>query len=167
MNELCAPETLGYRCIFSSDRVYRYVWSYEFGDATKRLMFAGLNPSRADERVLDNTVRKMIMWARDWGYGALDVVNAFAYRSTDPKKLYEVEDPVGPDNDRHILEVAARASLRLAGWGRHAKLLDRGAQMLELLKGFELCCMGVNQDGSPLHPLYTANAMRPVRWRGV
>ncbi len=166
---LFGSESLGIHCVFDPTRTYRYVWSYELGDPNKRLMFSGLNPSKADEYRFDNTVKKWIAWTRAWGFGALDVVNAFALRSTDPKALYvaarEGGDPVGPENDRYIVEVAARASLRVAGWGKHAALLNRGSRMKELLKDFELYCMGVNQDGSPVHPLYVANAMRPVRWR--
>jgi hypothetical protein len=69
-------------------------------------------------------------------------VNAFALRSTDPKALYiavrDGQDPVGPENDRYILEVAARASLRVVGWGKHETLLTRGRRMAELLAGFDL-----------------------------
>jgi hypothetical protein len=97
------------------------------------------------------------------------VVNAFALRSTDPKELYiavrDGRDPVGPENDRYVHEVAERANLRVVGWGKHAALLNRGSRMAELLAGFDLYCMGTNADGSPEHPLYIANATEPKIWR--
>ena len=91
------------------------------------------------------------------------MVNAYAHRSTDPKKLREVEDPVGPENDRYRL----RRARRCESWagGKHAAPRDRGVRMAELLSGYQLYCMGVNRDCSPVHPLYVASAMRPVRWR--
>ena len=61
-----------------------------------------LNPSTADEHVLDPTVKKCVKWAKQWGFGALDVCNIFAWRSTDPKLLYNLKDPVGPENDHWI-----------------------------------------------------------------
>jgi hypothetical protein len=169
-------DALGVHCVFDPTRAYRYVWSYELGPFTrrlhnldKRLMFCGLNPSKADEVVFDNTVKKWIAWGRDWGYGCLDVVNAFALRSTDPKALYvavrDGQDPVGPENDRHILEVAARASLRVVGWGKHAKLLNRDTQMSRLLADFDLYCMDTNSDNSPTHPLYLKSSTTPVIWQ--
>jgi hypothetical protein len=114
---LFGSEALGIHCIFDPTHTSRYVWSYELSDPTRRLMFSGLNPSKADEHRFDNTVKKWIAWTRAWGFGALGVVNAYAHRSTDPKKLREVEDPVGPENDRYVLEIAARATLRVVGWG--------------------------------------------------
>jgi hypothetical protein len=39
------------------------------------------------------------------------MLNLFAYRATDPRVLRTVADPVGPDNDRHLLEVCRRAAL--------------------------------------------------------
>jgi hypothetical protein len=78
-------------------RVYRYVLWWRWGDATKRCLFIMLNPSTADEHVLDPTVKKCVKWARSWGFGALDVCNLFAWRATDPSELYHIPDPVGPD----------------------------------------------------------------------
>jgi len=156
-------------CVFDSTRTYRYIWSYELGvypaRPPRRLMFVGLNPSKADEYVLDNTVRKLIGWTRDWGFSALDVANAYAYRSTDPRNLKHVADPIGPENDRYIIEVAERASLHLVGWGRHATLLDRGRKVAAMLARFNPVCLHINADGSPGHPLYLPNATKPVPYQ--
>lgn len=47
-------------------------------------MFIGLNPSTADESKDDPTIRRCIRFAKDWGYGGLLMMNAFAFRATDP-----------------------------------------------------------------------------------
>jgi hypothetical protein len=64
---LFGSEALGIHCIFDPTHTSRYVWSYELSDPTRRLMFSGLNPSKADEHRFDNTVKKWIAWTRAWG----------------------------------------------------------------------------------------------------
>ena len=58
-----------------------------------------LNPSTADADQDDSTIRRLIGFAKRWGNGVLNVVNLYAYRSTDRGALINVSDPVGPDND--------------------------------------------------------------------
>ena len=62
-------------------------------------MFIGLNPSTADEIQDDPTIRRCIRYAKDWNYGGYIMGNIFAYRSTDPKKLLHIDDPIGRKND--------------------------------------------------------------------
>ena len=104
--------------VFSEDRRYRYLLSRRVGESSRRVLFLMLNPSKADEERNDATIRRCVGFARDWGYGILDVVNLFALMSTDPKALLKADDPVGPDND-----VAIRAALEIAdtvvpAWGQ-------------------------------------------------
>ncbi len=93
----------------------------------------------------------------------MEVTNVFALRSTDPKGLRQVEDPVGPDNDAHIIEQARCADLVVVGWGTHARLNDRHERVIGLLSGVcEITCLGVTKDGYPRHPLYLRKDLEPV-----
>ena len=57
------------------------------------MMFIGLNPSTADERLDDPTIRHCVGFAARWGYGGIFMCNVFTLVSTDPKKL-NVETPI-------------------------------------------------------------------------
>jgi hypothetical protein len=105
---------------FSACRAYRYVLWREFGgllDDSRYVMFIGLNPSTADETNDDPTVRRCIGYTSAWGYGALCMTNLFALRATDPALMLKADDPVGPDNDTHLVEFARGADVIVAAWG--------------------------------------------------
>lgn len=82
-------------------------------------MFVGLNPSTADELLDDPTIRRCVAFARSWGYGALCMTNLFAFRATDPDVMKSADDPVGPENDQHLQDLANGASVVIAAWGVH------------------------------------------------
>ena len=97
----------------------------------------------------------------------MDVVNVFALRSTDPKGLRQVDDPVGPENDAHIARLAKQADLVIAGWGTHGALMDRGNEVRKILGTFcEPKCLAVTKHGFPKHPLYLRADLEPMEFRG-
>ena len=117
-------------------------------------MFVGLNPSTADETKDDNTVRRCIGFAKDWGFGSLVLVNLFAYRSTDPNALLLVADPVGAENDTYILAASRAVERVVVAWGTKGTLLGRDKRVASLLPHSH--CLGVTKSGHPKHPLYLA-----------
>lgn len=139
---------------FNSTRTHRYSLWRIWNENIKPLVVIGLNPSTADEYENDPTVSKCIVWAREWGFGGLIMLNIFAYRATDPKEMKRHPEPVGEDNNKHILKHCERAGLILCAWGNDGAFRDRAKEVLALLESFDLYCMGTNQDGSPKHPLY-------------
>lgn len=145
--------------IFDATRRYRYVLMREwlFGEHT--CVFIMLNPSTADEEVLDPTVRRCVDYAQRWGYKRLIVLNLFAWRSTDPSQLKVVEAPVGEENLHWIRSSAMRSDSRIVcAWGKDGRLFDQDRRVLEVLNGTALWCLGENQDGTPVHPLYQPKA---------
>lgn len=141
--------------VFDPTRTYRYSLYREWGDPGNKVVFVMLNPSTADETHLDPTVTRCCGYAKRWGYGAIEVANIFAYRSTDPKGLLAVADPVGEENDQYILAAVEDAALVVAAWGVHGALQDRGRIVRELLADrCRLACLGLTKDGHPRHPLY-------------
>ena len=116
------------------------------------LNIVGLNPSTADALKNDPTIRRCIGFAQDNGYGSLFVTNLFAYRATRPKDLFAAADPVGPDNDSWLAKIADESTAVLLAWGNHGQFLERDQAVVDLLPaGF---CLGINQTGTPKHPLY-------------
>lgn len=167
-----APTMTG-TAVFSPCGLYRYHLTREWGDASNRCLFAMLNPSKATAEKPDNTVTRCIRYAKDWGFGALDVVNIFALRSTDPKALYSAEDPIGPDNDATIVKVARGAKRVIAAWGAHGSFGCRGEDVAGLLHAIagEVLCLGETKDGEPAHPLYRPANFEPYplmcEWAGA
>jgi hypothetical protein len=154
-------EFKGNGAIFSPDRTYRYLL-WRVWNESPPIHFIMLNPSTADETKNDPTVERCERRAREWGYGGVIVTNIFAYCSTNPKKLSEVKDPVGPDNDGSILTAATLASCTICGWGEHGKLLNRGREVEELLNDFLTYALKINQEGYPSHPLYLGYELEPI-----
>lgn len=111
-----------------------------------------LNPSTADDEQNDPTVARCIEFGKRWGYGGLIVTNIFAFRATDPKRLYGLANPSGPDNDEHIVASAKESKLVVCAWGAHGKLLNRGEFVFDLIDNPH--CLGTTKDGYPRHPLY-------------
>ena len=150
---------------FYPDECHRYAllrrWGY--GPAVNFVM---LNPSTADEKADDPTIRRCIRFAQRAGYGALYVTNLFAYRATDPRRLLLAGDPVGERNDRWIERLASRAAFTVVAWGaRDTGGRDRA--VLRLLEGSatHIYALGYTADGSPRHPLYLRNEAPLVPYR--
>ena len=112
--------------VFSPDRRYRYWLEAKLSDSDGVCMFVMLNPSTADEVKSDPTVTRAKGFARSWGYGTLWVCNLFALRATDPGVLRKCPEPIGADNDEHILRSAPLSDEVVCAWGNHGEHLDRG-----------------------------------------
>lgn len=150
--------------ILSPDRMFRYLLLRKFSEFSreallqpyKPLLAIMLNPSTADEESNDPTINACVSFGIHWVCTELRVVNLFAYRATDPAKLYKARDPIGPLNDvyinHQILEVREAGGIVLAAWGTAPIAYSRGADLAERFGPFK--CLGRNKNGSPRHPLY-------------
>lgn len=143
--------------VISECGTYRYTldrsWN-SFGEG--RVLWIMLNPSTADARLNDPTIRRCINFSERWDFDRLTVVNLFALRSTDPKALLEHLDPVGPLNDHWIERAAEDTKLIVVAWGAHPVAIGRGQQVVDQLHraGRTPVCLGKTKDGWPRHPLY-------------
>jgi hypothetical protein len=93
------------------------------------------------------------------------MTNLFGLVTTDPARLYSVEDPVGPENDRYILQAAQETRKIVVAWGFHGRYQKRCHAVLEMLSGFVLICLKETKEGYPTHPLYVAGDTKPARYR--
>ena len=157
------------RAWYSPCGLYRYrlerVWA-----KGARVLFVMLNPSTATEVQNDPTVERCERRARTLGFGAFRVTNIFAWRATDPKEMRAQPDPVGPENDRAILDsvdwAAGPGARIVCAWGSHGAHLDRGRHVEALLRGTgrELFHLGLTKAGAPKHPLYIGYERQPELW---
>jgi len=148
---------------FSECRVWRYTLWRIWDEALPYMNVIALNPSTADERNDDPTIRRCIDFARRWGYGGLYMTNIFAFRATDPKVMKKAEDPVGPENDFWLRKTAKGAGLVVAAWGTHGSFKDRARDVIEQIT--DLHCFRITKGGWPEDPLYLPKALNPVPYR--
>jgi hypothetical protein len=151
--------------LISSCERYRYSLTREWTEEENApyLLFVCLNPSKADGRFDDPSLKKMARFAHDRGYRSLRVANLFGWRATDPKELAAVVkrsvlEAVGPVNDLTLEMLAEGAADVCCGWGAHgSKWPNRAGAVVELLlkaHGRSLLCLRRTKEGQPLHPLY-------------
>jgi len=152
---------------FSKCEKYRYSLSRTWNSKLPSVLFIMMNPSTADIHVNDPTVAKCIRYAKSWGYGKLMVGNVCGYRATDKKMLLEVSDPVGPENHSSIVKMALEANLTVIAHGQLPKNLQKHAKIAcDLLRNtrIELHYLKLSVDGTPCHPLYLKENLKPEKW---
>ena len=150
----------------------RWIRPYQFPGET--VTFIMLNPSMADAYQEDPTVRRCLGFATNWGYEYVRVLNIFALRSTDPKALKVVADPVGEHNDLYIEEAAEDDGVIVIAWGTHGAIEDehgvpRGDRVRNMLmdrRHDNVWQLGPStQAGHPRHPLYLKGDTPLIRCR--
>ncbi|WP_454727882.1 MULTISPECIES: DUF1643 domain-containing protein [Cupriavidus] len=143
---------------------YRYLLWRVWDDKLPVMGVIMVNPSTADHREDDQTIRKVIKIAKHNGFGGIHVGNLAAWRSSDPKALTTAADPVGPDNDRHLQSLIGRATLILCAWGRNARSLPGRVQTVEQMlraAGVAPKMLRLTSDGYPSHPNALGRAYIP------
>ena len=164
-----------YEAVISNDHTYRYKLTRQWGrQAGSRVCWIMLNPSTADGLKDDKTISKIMRYSKRWGYHALDVVNLFAFRATDPKRLNNPQYPlqiVGIENDPWIADTVKQADCVIAAWGKHGRLYGREHSVLKLIRDLgqkyapPVCYLKLNNDGTPAHPLYLKDTLAPQKWK--
>lgn len=154
--------------VFDPERAYRYELRRIWDEAATKLVVIGLNPSTADAKKDDPTIRKCVGFARRWKMGGIIMLNLFAYRATDPKMLRRFSlrhHAVGLDNDDTILGITGLPGTKvLCAWGAHGVLDGRGDAVFDLLQCRKLHHMGLTKGGHPKHPLYLPYTTKLQEW---
>lgn len=145
------------------NRIFRYSLTRRWTVGNRgKLVFIMLNPSVADARINDSTVRKCMVWAQQWGYYTLEVVNLFSFRSKSPKVMKAAKDPVGPLNDEFIREACREAELVICAWGADGTFQGRANHVVRnVLSGVKVYALKRTEGGQPWHPLYLRNDSKP------
>lgn len=158
--------------VISADGLYRYnlerYWEAEI--ETRRLLFLMLNPSTADALKDDPTTEVCITFAKNLGFGQVELVNFYAWRATEPKDMWVERamgtDVVGPLNATAIAYAARRADMVIGGWGAANECESRVEEVLRLVRK-DVYALHVTKDGAPGHPLYLKRSLQPKLWRAV
>lgn len=150
---------------FSDCRTWRYRLWRKWNEELPSVVFLMLNPSTADEMTNDPTVERCERYAGRWGFGGMVVLNLFALRSTDPRELEKVDDPVGPENDAWIAGTClghwTAASPIICAWGNRGSYMNRATEVVSMIRNMDLRCLGLNKTGQPKHPLYLRSNITP------
>jgi hypothetical protein len=148
---------------FDPTGCYRYSLWRKWSEQAPSVTFIMLNPSTADAMTDDPTIRRCIRFAQTWGFGSLEVVNLFAYRSTHWQDLRQATDPVGEENDRYLTQAIRHAQITLVAWGNWGTLQSRSDIVLQLFSQHQnFYCLGTTKLGQPRHPLYVRSDVAPI-----
>lgn len=145
---------------FSEDKKYRYCLWRIWNKDKPFVMFIGLNPSTANENENDPTIRRIIRFAKDWGYGGVYMMNLFAIVSSDPKILLTCENPVGINDEFLTCGICKNV---VFAWGNFKEAQERSKVVSKYFE--HAFCLGVNKNGTPKHPLYISAKQQIIKFK--
>ena len=170
--------------VLSDDGFYRYRLWRRWDASRPPCVWVMINPSTADARTDDPTIRRVVAFSRAWGFGSIEVFNLFGLRAVSPTALVEHPEPVGPDNDRILAEYVeqfdwlpyavstpdpalppiAATPIVVCAWGVHGARYGRDREVYRLLSDRSVYTYRIGdptKGGHPRHPLYLPGVLRP------
>lgn len=152
---------------FSPCGQYRYTLTRSWDSDAIQALWILLNPSKADAKVDDATVRKLNGFSFRMGFGGYTLANMFAFCATDPEDLRKARkagtDIVGAANNLHLDRLLSTHEHVICAWGGRANIsIRRTAEVVLKVKqsGRYAKCLGRSKHGHPLHPLYLSYTSR-------
>lgn len=148
------------KCVLSECQNFRYWLEIDLNSSDALIaMVCGINPSKANARDSDQTVRKLIGFAQRNAIRKIISVNPFAKIMTDIKGLTNSGPCIGPYNITYISRAIAQSHLIIPCWGNKNKiplrLMPQLGLMQELIRlsGKPVKIFGLTKSGDPKHPL--------------
>lgn len=137
---------------------YRFTLHRFWDESKPNIHWNMHNPSTADAKEDDPTIRRIIGFSKLWGYGGIIVTNLSPYRCTNPKDMVgkPFEELFPLQNINYINEAKKCCSLHIQAHGNpiikdsKPALYDDCWHYLKLTK-----------SGNPCHPLYLRSDLKP------
>ncbi len=164
------------RADFSPDRLFRYTLEMSYKgdllnqDRSKTLAVILKNPSSADEKRSDSTIRKVetFVWKQFPDVRSLRILNIFAFRATDAlevnERLRSMDEAAvaGIENDAFFKSTLQRTDYVICAWGGPSGIDARGyesriASVKDIISkhysgpAYQVC--GIQPTKEPLHGL--------------
>ena len=146
---------------------YRYELTRSYRSGSKLLCFIMFNPSTSNSEESDNTTKRCLSIAKNWGYDGIALYNLYAIRSKDKKaverriktnKKHAIAEIVGKEN-KEVLDHAIKCKQYdkiVCAWGNHPHSEDFDTRALNILKRIgigRLRILGISKKKMPNHPL--------------
>lgn len=148
--------------IYSDCEKYRYELRRVWNHKEKLVCWIMLNPSTADAEHNDPSVQRCMNYTKSWKYGGVIITNLFGLRSTDPKKLWSTNEPIGPGNEEFIINADKEADLTVMAWGIHGLYKNQAQHILNFLRQPHF--LSLTRNCCPRHPLYLKKNLQPQKW---
>lgn len=154
------------KALIDQSKKYRYMLMRQWGnDENNFINFVMLNPSTADDKIDDPTIKSCISLAQNLGFDGFYATNLFALRATNPEELKTTDEPTGKENDDFIKKYASLCKLVIIAWGNHGVLQNRGIEVVKKLnKITKLHCLKKTKLNQPMHPLYIKRDTKPIEF---
>lgn len=143
---------------------YRHSLGRHWNRSLGFVLFIGLNPSTADAEKDDPTIRRCMRFAKDWGFGGVEMCNLYDWRATDPKLLPRRDFAVSEKNDPALRVRVTAAKMIVAAWGKVPWAAGRIDEVFKTVFSEEKRwhALKIRKGGFPAHPLYIKADVTPV-----
>ena len=140
---------------FSLDGHNRYSLSRIWENKLPKVLFIMLNPSIANSKKNDPTIRKIISYSKSWGFGGVYVGNIYSNISPYPKDIRLIKFHREKKNIDSIKNMVKKSKLTIYAWGNNEKT------PLWLRKIVKVpYCIELSVNGVPKHPLYLKKTLK-------
>jgi len=146
--------------LLSKDKKYRYSLKRIWDNDKPIVFFIMLNPSLADNYQDDPTIRRLIKFAKLYGYGGFYVGNLFSYITPYPSELLDKDLMFSKKNIHEIKKMTGLIKDVVYGWGNSFEEPEWLKQIISNPK-----CFGKNKNKTPKHPLYLSYNHKLVNYR--
>lgn len=138
----------------------------------QRLAWLMMNPSTADEDVLDPTLRRCVGFAKAWGYDGIEIFNVATLRTPSPATLVAAHKSgldvfMREQRNAAILATAPSIGRVIVAWGACALTCEEAASGGALFTTSQVMCLGKTLAGHPRHPLYLRADTLPEAWASI